>query len=831
MSLNLAHPRNGSGDWSIESGQAGGAPIRSHERLNPIDSGRLGLIALAALLLPAVLFIAGIASYLVWDAGQRAERDTIARAHRIVERVDTEIQREIRALNAVATSLTNVAITRPHPTPDRVRLNAELFPEWLGSLVWAHGETTSRFSSLPVEGLPAIPPSWSTPELLGSAPVIGGIEEVAGRHVVLVHQAVPEDPRRLILTTALHPTQFHATLMAHMPEDSIGALVDREGDFIARSRDHDQRLGTQSTIYVRTAIAEGAAEGVYRGRTLEGFENVSAFVRSPLSGWSVHIAISQALVDEPLRLALVVALAGGALSIALAGGLIWLLLRDIRRRQDAQLALAHAQRVEALGRLTGGIAHDFNNLLTVIIGNIERSRRSGADDADRSRLLEGALGAARSAGGLTRSLLAYSRKQHLAPEVVEANDCVKEAVDVIGRTLGDRYEVVTALDADAGAIMVDRAQFVSAIVNLAINARDAMEDGGRITLKSHRSDLKEAERRLGLPAGRYVAIVVSDTGPGMSQDVAARAFEPFFTTKDVGKGTGLGLAQVEGFTRQSGGAAQLTTAEGAGVTITLYFPAVDKVDLPPASGSVLDAPPAQVSLQKHLRVLLVEDDPGVRDHARHLLKDAGFHVTECATTEQAEAHLRTKQFDLLFSDVILPGSMTGADLADLAEQIQPGIEVLLATGYSGKGFAALEGKRRILAKPYDAKALADALLRVNARPAALPPTILLVEDEPFIMLSSAEVLAEAGYQVVEASTLSAARKALERRDTKVSLAIIDLGLPDGSGQSLVDDLRNRGDIKVLVASGTRPEGYEAALLLKPYTPDQLLTAVQAAVRE
>jgi signal transduction histidine kinase/DNA-binding response OmpR family regulator len=796
--------------------------------INPADDPRQPrLIALAALLLPAAIFVAGIATYLVWDAAQREERDARERAHRIVERVETELQREARALDAVAQSLTNVAITRAHPTADRARLNAELFPEWVGSLVWAYGDSVAQFSSIPEEGLPAIPGAWSTPDLLEGEVVVGGVEEVGGRQVILIHQAVPADARRLILTIVMRPDQFLAILSAHMPEDSIGAIVDRQGNFIARSHDHDLRVGTQSTAYVREAIAGGASDGVYRGRTLEGFENVSAFARSDWTGWSVHIAISQNLVDGPLRLALIVALVGGMVSMGLAGGLVWLVLRDIRRRQTSQLALAHSLRVEAVGRLTGGIAHDFNNLLTVIIGNIERSRKGSAGDTERDRLLEGALAAARRAGGLTRSLLAYSRKQNLDPEIVAANAAVAEVVEVLDRTLGEKHKVITQFDDEAGMIEVDRAEFAAALVNLAINARDALEAGGDITLTTSRRNVSADRPLLGLTHGVYVGVSVIDAGPGMPPHIAARAFEPFFTTKAVGKGTGLGLARVDGFARQSGGAAELLTQEGAGVAVTLYFP---QVTAQKAAVETSDKAPVGTVPSRRLRVLLVEDDPGVREHARHALEHAGHSVTSCEDAGQAEGKLRSADFDLLFSDIVLPGAMSGPELAGLARRLQPQINVLLATGYARDELEGGSETWRVLSKPYSEAELSAAVAQVEAGRLRPEGVILLVEDEPFISMSSAEALGEAGYRVVEVGTLADARMALGNKNLPVTLAIVDVGLPDGSGQDLIAELLERSEVSVIIASGNSEAVANTPCLHKPYTPEELIAAVRAALR-
>ena len=316
---------------------------------------------------------------------------------------------------------------------------------------------------------------------------------------------------------------------------------------------HWRRVGTPATPFVREAIKSGKPEGTYAGRTYEGLENISAFAVSSLTGWSAHIAFSNAQVSEAANLALTIGAVGGAIVLGLAALLTWLVVRDAKRRQRQSLALAQAQRIESLGRLTGGIAHDFNNLLTIIIGNLQRAREA----PERERGIDAALTAARRAADLTRSLMAYSRQQPLTPRVVDANACVREAIEVIGRTLGEAYVVKQDLAEQGGAIRVDPGQLTSALVNLAVNARDAMTDGGEITISTR---FRPASTDSASGEGGAIAITVSDNGPGMDADVASRAFEPFFTTKDVGKGTGLGLAQVQGFATQSGGSVELVTA-------------------------------------------------------------------------------------------------------------------------------------------------------------------------------------------------------------------------------------------------------------------------------
>jgi signal transduction histidine kinase len=648
--------------------------------------GGSGVIALVALLTPALVFAVILLVVAIWETGQAARSNALERARAVISQVDAELQHEIRALKAVADRLSGVPILRTRPVAENAALNAELFPQWIGSIVWAKDEGRALYSSLPGEDLPRIPSDWRERIDLRDGPLIDGVATIGGVSAVMVHIPVPDDPRNLILTTAIRPDTIRDILMNETPAGSVSGVVDREGDFIGRSIDHDRRLGTPATIYVRNAVARGG-EGTYRGRTYEGFENVSAYATSPLTGWSAHMAISKGLIGGPAPLAMMVAIAGGLLSLGFAGSLIWLILRDARRRRATERAIDQAQRVESMGRLTGGIAHDFNNLLTVIIGSLERSRSTNGAARD-NKPVEDALAAARRAASLTRSLLIYSRQQPLAAEVIDLNACVRDAADVIRRTLGEAYRVETEFDDQAGAVRVDAAQLSSALLNLAVNARDAMEGGGAITLRTSRRKFAHDDAELGVPAGDYARVSVSDTGPGMPPDVARRAFEPFFTTKDVGRGTGLGLAQVDGFARQSGGAAELETAPGEGVTVALTFPRVADA---PAKTEASEAP-VTVPPQKPLRVLLVEDEEGVREHASSLLASLGHTVTACDSAAAARKALDAQRFDLLFSDIVLPGGVSGVALAEEASARQPDMAVLLATGYAGDELAGHESR-------------------------------------------------------------------------------------------------------------------------------------------
>ena len=778
------------------------------------DGGRSGPIVIAAMLVPSVVFAVLLATFAVWDSGRRQEEVALATAHEIVKRSDAAVSQELRGLDAVARLITGVAIEAPRPAPERIRLNAELFPQWFGSLVWSPGDRVAIFSSLPWEEMPAIPASWAGSVAGKTGGVVGGVGFLNQKPMVFLHESVPGDERKIFLTTALRTDQFQEMLMAELPANSVGAMVDANGNFIARSLDAENRVGTPATSFVRDAITSGKAEGTYSGRTYEGLENITAFVVSPLTGWSAHIAFSNAEMSEATNLALTIGAIGGVIVLGLAALLTWLVVRDARRRQLQSLALAQVQRIESLGRLTGGIAHDFNNLLTIIIGNLQRAREA----PERERSIDAALAAAKRAADLTRSLMAYSRQQPLTPKIVDANACVREAREVIGRTLGEAYVVKQDLGESAGAIRVDPSQLISALVNLAVNARDAMADGGVITIST---EFRPASANAAGSDRGSVAITVSDNGPGMDADVASRAFEPFFTTKDVGKGTGLGLAQVQGFATQSGGSVELVTAPGAGTAITLVFSQAENPPPIAQDAATQTSPAAQTA-----RILLVEDDAGVRENAEGLLTAMGHAVVACGDGIIAEAELRNGRFDLMFSDVVLPGGRSGVKLAEIARSIDPAMQVLLTTGYAGDELVAATGDYPLLPKPYEAADLARAIAASLAVRPRSTGRILLVDDEPLILLWALEVLEDAGYQAIGAASIKEAM--MRASEHQIDVAILDIGLPDGSGLDLARDLgAQHAGMRIIIASG---QALDESALAKPYTAEQLLAAVRSAAR-
>ncbi len=382
-------------------------------------------------------------------------------------------------------------------------------------------------------------------------------------------------------------------------------------------------------------------------------------------------------------------------------------LTDDRKRQEE---LQRAQKMEAVGQLTGGLAHDFNNLLTVVIGNLELLEMR-TDDPNLHELLSEALEASNLGAALTSQLLSFSKSQSLAPEYVALNDLVKTMRPILERTLGEQINIQTRLADDLDATLADPGQIESTILNLAINARDAMPDGGTLAVETRNIALDSdyAATQVDLMPGDYVCLSVTDTGAGMTPEVQARAFEPFFTTKAPGAGSGLGLSMVYGFAKQSGGHVAIYSEVGQGTTVNLFLPATKGV-----SAVRKDAPPKQVSATRNETILVVEDDANVRRLTVTRLKELRYRVIAASDGPKAIELLKQHpQIDLVLSDVVMPGGMTGFDVATKATALRPDLKILLTTGYAKRvdtpDAAAQETGYKILRKPYGLEELARTL--------------------------------------------------------------------------------------------------------------------------
>ncbi|MGN6154510.1 MAG: ATP-binding protein [Sphingomicrobium sp.] len=381
------------------------------------------------------------------------------------------------------------------------------------------------------------------------------------------------------------------------------------------------------------------------------------------------------------------------------------LTAEIAERERAESRLVQAQKMEAVGQLTGGIAHDFNNLLTVVVGSLDLAMRRCKDEAV-SRLAGNALKAAERGAALTAQLLTFSRRQRLSPVAIDINKIVSGMRDMMARTIGPQVQIETDLEEPMWHALADPTQLEMMVLNLAINSRDAMAKGGRIVIRTRNVPRVPASLVSELEQGEYVCISVHDDGPGMPPEVLAHAFEPFFTTKSHGKGTGLGLAQLYGFAKQSGGAAKIESAPGKGTAVAIYLPRTQE----------------QVSQESHPRherhdgrrakILVVDDDDDVRAVTSDTIKELGYEVHAMPGGEKALSRLRDEQFDLLITDVAMPG-MNGVELAREARSIDPDLPILFSSGYADvQAFGDELSDETVLRKPFRIADVASRIARV-----------------------------------------------------------------------------------------------------------------------
>ncbi|MBC2769223.1 hybrid sensor histidine kinase/response regulator [Pusillimonas minor] len=383
--------------------------------------------------------------------------------------------------------------------------------------------------------------------------------------------------------------------------------------------------------------------------------------------------------------------------------------RDVTERREMAERLNQSQKMEAIGQLTGGIAHDFNNLLTVILGNAELLKESLDDQPSLRLFAEMSASAAERGAELTNRLLAFARRQALEPKVIDTNKLVSGIEGLLRRALNEDIDIELVRGGGVWPAEVDPSQLESAILNMAINARDAMPGGGKLTIETANARLDDAyaESHPDVKPGQYVMISVSDTGTGMPAEVIAKAFEPFYTTKPAGKGSGLGLSMVYGFVKQSGGHIKIYSEIGEGTTIRLYFPRANPTGIDDAFE------PARAVVPGHEHILVVEDDDLVRTHVVTQLKGLGYRVTEAASGQVAlDLIKRHNDIDLLFTDVVMPGGMNGRQLADQAMALRPQLKVLYTSGYTENAIVhhgRLDQGVHLLAKPYRRSDLAAKL--------------------------------------------------------------------------------------------------------------------------
>jgi PAS domain S-box-containing protein len=513
--------------------------------------------------------------------------------------------------------------------------------------------------------------------------------------------------------------------------------------------------------------------------------------------------------------------------------------RDLTERRAIEEQLRQSQKMEAVGQLTGGVAHDFNNLLTVIVGNLETIwRHAPPEDGKLRRAIDQVTRGAQRAVTLTQQLLAFSRRQPLNPKPTDINRLVAGMSDLVRRAIGENIAVETVLAGGLWRVEIDAHQLESALLNLAVNARDAMPEGGKLTIETANAHLDDgyADKYPELTPGQYVVVCVTDTGTGMSRDVIAHAFEPFYTTKPIGQGTGLGLSQVYGFVKQSGGHVKLYSEVGEGTTVKIYLPRMTRADAEEEQTPVSSAPTGG----RHEVILVVEDDDDVRLFTTESLRDLGFTVREAndapSALKQLEQH---PDVQLIFTDVGLPG-MNGAQLVAAARALHPDIKVLFTTGYARNAIVhqgRLDTGVELITKPFTRVQLASRIRDVLDVPVGgmRKPTALVIEDEALVRMFIVDQLQDLGFEVIEAGDAAEGMRAA-RNHQQFDVVIVDRGLPDRDGMEVVAELRTQlPSLPVIVASGygDTPDGPSLRndphirFMSKPYDIEALTTALRA----
>jgi PAS domain S-box-containing protein len=521
--------------------------------------------------------------------------------------------------------------------------------------------------------------------------------ELAIRRILELTAAALELPAAAVLATDWRHRTFRVRASTGLSEQAAQTVTSIFGDTDSIRGTIDAR---EHTLITSEMLRDGPSETIYADLSRAGYRDVAMvplFVRQETLGFLLALAAAPGSFDEG-KMNFLQSIAG--------------LLTSAVQRSRTEEQLAHAQRLDAVGQLTGGVAHDFNNLLTVVSGNLQLLEAELSGRPDLQEIIDSALRAVDRGSDLTRRLLTFARRQPLRPRAVVPRPLMQELGAMLRRTLGETVLVQIDCAADVPDLYADPNELDTALVNLALNARDAMPRGGRLDIGARAITLDNPDNPWKLSPGRYVAVAVSDTGTGMPPDVQVHAFEPFFTTKESGKGSGLGLSMVYGFATQSGGSVSIDSRLGYGTRVELVLPAANSAPETAADArTVPDAP----SMGRET-ILVVEDEADVRTVAARFLSAVGYHVIAVASAREALDLLIARQdVDLLFSDVVLGSGMDGVELAHEARRIRPELAILLASGYQGAGDRRREGSTEVfelLRKPYRREQLVGAIRRL-----------------------------------------------------------------------------------------------------------------------
>jgi signal transduction histidine kinase len=670
------------------------------------------LLAVAALL-PVIGFAAFNVVAALQQERRALERDALERTHELSEAIDRELTAQLDLVRSLAALPLFDSPLDPAAFESTTQRLQQAQPLWLvllladrdGNRIAASDGRLGRV--VDEEGHRRVVAEKSA--AIGNV-AIGprGVAAFAVRAPVLRDGEVVA-----MLSAVIRPDGLRERLLrSGVPAGWIGTVVDAAGNVATRTTAEAELAGHPASRQALAARSRGG-EGLYDGRTLEGIETLSAYRMSPATGWSIHIGVPRSLFNAPLLRSSLLVAAGAAMCLALASLFILLLLREMRLRRDEAAALESARRMEALGRLTGGVAHDFNNLLTVILGNVEILEHRFRD-AGMERSLHALRRAAERGTQLTRELLSFGRGGTAPATTIDLNARIRGCLGMLRHSLRPGIALELDLADDLPPVTVDPVQLDLALLNLAVNARDAMPESGT---------LRVCTRRAPLPDGRAgAALQVTDTGMGIAAEDLPRVFEPFFTTKDHGKGTGLGLTQVYGFARQAGGTATIESRVGHGTTVTIRIPAgaaqAAATERPTGTDAPSAAPP------KHKRLLLVDDNAEVRTVTAEYLREHGYHVVEAADGASGLSLAERGGIDLVVSDIVMPGRLDGIALAREIRRRWPDLPIVLVSGYSTSANEARNDGLLVLAKPFRLAELDETVRqRLDLPPARATPAV------------------------------------------------------------------------------------------------------------
>ncbi|MEF7617384.1 ATP-binding protein [Aquincola sp. MAHUQ-54] len=727
---------------------------------------RLRLLTLVfAVWLPAA---AGF-GLLAWYTHEEQAAATLEQVEQFGLAVSTVVERELdkRVILARALAASNAA-----RDGDFAQFHEEARNATQGTSDWALLAEADRHlvntrAPLPFDPVPRVKPA----PLTQREPHVMFVQQgpVARKPVITIFVPIPgASPQRYNVGVSFEPAVLQQILDATPPPfRGLVVVVDNEQVIMARSRDPEKWFGVSASPGFQQRILRNGT-GFAASTTLDGVPSMTYLTPRSAYGWSVVVSVPMTELDAAAQRASAKAVAAAAVLLVIGLGLALLgarrishtvdalrtsaallgdnrvperlntglsevdevgetlhaagmkaseanqvlerrVLEAVQQAQEAQTRLLQGQKLEAIGRLTAGVAHDFNNLLQTIKTAHHVLGRSIAHERDR-RVLEGAVRATSKASDLVKQLMTFGRVQTLLPTAVNLADVVLKGHELTRTAVGSSIVLSASLEPGLPDVHADPVQLEMALLNLVFNARDALPSGGRITIGARQAAPEETQH---LGEGRFVRLEVADDGAGMSEEVRTRAFEPYFTTKPVGSGSGIGLAQVHAFARQSGGDITLSSELGAGTRVCLFLPVA-------ACGAAAPAPsPSGAPLHSALHLLVVEDDALIASVTTGALEAEGYAVRLCTTADEAMAVLRGgEQFDVLFTDVVMPGKLNGLDLVRWCAAERPGLPVVVTTGYA-ENLNSISAE--ILRKPYDIEALIASLERAHAGPAAPPP--------------------------------------------------------------------------------------------------------------